>query len=42
MYNTAVELMMAAATVVLLPCLAVYFLAQKYFVHGVRLTATKG
>lgn len=42
MYNTAVELMMAAATVVLFPCLIVYFLAQKVFVRGVRLTATKG
>lgn len=41
-YNTAVELLMAATTVVLVPCIAVYLLTQRTFVRGVRLKATKG
>jgi len=41
-YRVAVEYLMAASTVVLLPCLVVYFLTQRVFVRGVQLTATKG
>ena len=41
-YNTAVEHMMAASAVVLAPCLIVYFLAQKVFLRGVRVAASKG
>ncbi len=41
-YGLHVETLMAASTVVLLPCLLVYFLAQRYFVQGVALTAGKG
>ena len=40
-FRVAVELLMAASTVVLLPGLIVYFLTQKYFVTGVRLSAAK-
>lgn len=41
-FRVAMELLMAASTVVLLPCLAVYFLTQKVFVRGVQLAAGKG
>ena len=41
-YRVAVEHLMAASVVVLLPCLIVYFLAQKLFVRGVQLSAGKG
>ena len=41
-YRVAVELLMAAATVILLPGLLLYVVAQKHFVKGVQLTATKG
>jgi ABC-type glycerol-3-phosphate transport system permease component len=41
-YNTAVEHMMAASGVVLAPCLIVYFVAQKAFLRGVRVAASKG
>lgn len=40
-YNTSVELMMAAASVVVAPCLLVYFLAQRVFLRGVRTAASK-
>ena len=35
-------LMMAAAVVVMLPVLVVYFLTQRYFVEGISLTGVKG
>jgi len=41
-YNTAVEQMMAAAGVVLAPCVLVYFLAQRVLLRGVRTAASKG
>ncbi|MCP3918590.1 MAG: carbohydrate ABC transporter permease [bacterium] len=41
-YNTAVEHMMAAATVVVAPCILVYFFTQRVFLRGVRVAATKG
>jgi len=40
-YNTSVEEMMAAASVVVAPCLLVYFLAQRVFLRGVRTAASK-
>lgn len=40
-YDTAVELMMAATGVVLLPCVIVYFLAQRLFLRGVEVAASK-
>jgi multiple sugar transport system permease protein len=40
-YNTAVEHMMAASAVVLAPCVAVYFLAQRIFMRGVEVAASK-
>lgn len=38
-YRVAVEWLMAATSVVIAPCVVVYFLAQKAFLRGVRLTA---
>lgn len=40
-YNTAVEHLMAAAGVVLAPCVVVYFLAQRLFLRGVSVAASK-
>ena len=40
-YNTAVEHMMAASAVVLAPCVLVYFLAQRVFMRGIRVAASK-
>jgi multiple sugar transport system permease protein len=40
-YDTAVEWMMAASTVVLVPCVIVYFVAQRLFLRGVRVAASK-
>jgi len=40
-YDTAVEHMMAASAIVLLPCVAVYFAAQKLFLRGVEVAASK-
>ncbi len=40
-YNTAVEHLMAAAGVVLAPCVAVYFLANRVFMRAVRTAASK-
>jgi multiple sugar transport system permease protein len=40
-YNTAVEHMMAASAVVLAPCMLVYFLAQRVFMRGIRVAASK-
>lgn len=41
MYNVAVELMLAASALVLAPCVLVYFLAQKLFLRGVQVAASK-
>lgn len=40
-YSTSVEHLMAASTVVLAPCLIVYFLAQGVFLRAVRVAARK-
>lgn len=41
-FRVAVESLMAAATVILMPALLLYFLTQRTFLRGVQLTATKG
>ena len=41
-YNTSVECLMAASTVVLVPCVLVYFLGQRLFLRGMRVAASKG
>jgi multiple sugar transport system permease protein len=40
-YDTAVEHLMAASAVVLAPCVLVYFLAQRLFLRGIRVAASK-
>jgi multiple sugar transport system permease protein len=40
-YDTAVEHLMAASAVILAPCLLVYFLAQRLFLRGIRVAASK-
>lgn len=42
LYSTQWNLLMAASTVMILPALALFFLAQRYFVQGVVLTGIKG
>jgi ABC-type glycerol-3-phosphate transport system permease component len=41
-YDTDYHLLMAAAFVVMLPILLVFFFAQKYFIQGVVFTGVKG
>lgn len=41
-YTSDWNLIMAAATVMTLPAILVFFLGQKYFVEGVTLTGIKG
>jgi multiple sugar transport system permease protein len=41
-YAVEWNLMMAAATLMLLPILVLFFLAQRYFVHGIVMTGIKG
>ena len=40
--NMEAELIMAASIVVMLPCLLVFFFAQKYFIQGIVFTGVKG
>ncbi len=42
LYGTEFHLMMAASIVVLLPVLAIFFMAQKYFVKGIVMSGLKG
>jgi ABC-type glycerol-3-phosphate transport system permease component len=42
MRGTDWHLLMAAALVTVLPCILVYFLAQKYFIQGVVVSGVKG
>ncbi len=42
MYTAQWHLLMAASTVVLLPVIVVFFIAQKYFIQGIALTGLKG
>lgn len=41
MYSAEWHLMMAAATVVLLPAVIVFFIGQRYFIEGITLTGIK-
>ncbi len=42
MYNAEWHLMMAAATMALLPVIVVFFVGQRYFIEGITLTGIKG
>jgi multiple sugar transport system permease protein len=42
LYATQWQYLMAASTVVIAPTLALFFLAQRYFVQGIALTGIKG
>ena len=41
-YNTSFHLLMAASMVVILPIIAVFFFAQRYFIEGIQMTGLKG
>ncbi len=41
-YRTQWDLMMAAATVITLPIVVIFFFAQKRFIQGITLTGMKG
>ena len=41
MYSAQWHLLMAASTVVLLPVIVLFFIAQKYFIEGITLTGMK-
>jgi multiple sugar transport system permease protein len=41
-FNNTWNWMMAAATLVLLPCVVVFFAAQRYFVEGITMSGLKG
>ena len=41
-YFTQTNLMMAAATLTILPPLLLFLLAQKYFVQGITMSGLKG
>jgi multiple sugar transport system permease protein len=42
LYSSQWHLLMAAATVIVIPVAVLFFLAQRYFVEGVSLTGSKG
>ncbi len=42
LYTSQWHLLMAASTVVLLPVLILFFVAQRYFIEGIALTGSKG
>lgn len=41
-YRIDVELLMAASTVVVIPCVVLYFFTQKYLIRGVQMSVSKG
>jgi multiple sugar transport system permease protein len=41
-YQTEWGLLMAASTVVILPCVIVFLIGQKSFIQGIALTGMKG
>jgi len=41
-YTSQWDLLMAASTAVVLPCVAVFLIGQKYFLEGITLTGLKG
>lgn len=42
MYSTQWQYMMAAATVVLIPIVIIFFIGQKYFIEGISMSGMKG
>lgn len=42
MYQSEFNLLMAAATIVMLPTVLLFFFAQRYFIEGITLTGMKG
>lgn len=42
LYNAQWHLMMAAATMVLLPAIVIFLIGQKYFIEGITMTGLKG
>ena len=42
LYSQQISYMMAAATVTMLPCLIIFFVAQKLFIQGVVISGVKG
>ncbi len=42
LYSSQWHLLMAAATVIVLPVAILFFVAQRYFVEGISLTGSKG
>jgi multiple sugar transport system permease protein len=42
LYSSQWHLLMAAATVIVIPVAVLFFFAQRYFVEGVSLTGSKG
>ncbi|OYD14305.1 sugar ABC transporter ATP-binding protein [candidate division WOR-3 bacterium JGI_Cruoil_03_44_89] len=42
LYAVQPHLMMAASLVIMLPCLAIFFFAQRYFIKGMVITGVKG
>ncbi len=42
LYSQQISFMMAAATVTMLPCLIIFFVAQRLFIQGVVVTGVKG
>lgn len=42
LYHTQWDYLMAASVVILFPCVAIYFLAQRYFIEGITLTGLHG
>jgi multiple sugar transport system permease protein len=41
-YQSEFNLLMAAATIVMLPTVLLFFFAQRYFIEGITLTGMKG
>jgi len=41
-YTAQWELLMAAATMVVLPPILVFLVGQKYFIHGIAVSGIKG
>jgi len=41
-HRTEMEILMAASVVIMMPCLVIFFLAQRYFIQGIVFTGVKG
>jgi multiple sugar transport system permease protein len=42
MYTAQWDYLMAASTAIVLPIIAIFFVAQRYFIEGITLTGIKG